>query len=330
MNIDGRDLASEVVDRLAEIRRRKRLEKWLEDVVRGDVEEQLREFPTGGTVDGGAKRIFALLSGHQIERACEAAMDCKDLRLATLLSQAGGDDSFRSDIKLQLAKWREYRVDPHISKEHRRIYELLSGNVGISAGNLEGDAIDQVQALYISEGLDWKRAFGLQLWYGKFHATVSESLARYEDSTVANLRTASSLPLYLEKPSTAAAVTPKWKPSLNSPSDPLFEFIKLYTDPSHSLESVLLPRNFTSSPLDYRLPWHLYIIFSRVLRKRDFGDRFETGEDAMSGLEGNSIRADTVTEGYASQLEGEGLWTWAIFVLLHLELPTKYVFLSFD
>ena len=323
MNVDGQDLASGVVHRLTEVRRRKRLEKWLEDVVRGDVEEQLREIAAGGVTDAGAKRIFALLSGHQIERACEAAMDSKDFRLATLLSQAGGDDSFRADIVLQLAKWKEYRVDSHISKGYRRIYEILSGNVGISAGNSEGDKIDQSPTIHMSEGLDWKRAFGLQLWYGKFQATVSTSLAKYEESTTADLKVASPLPLYLEKPSTASTVSPKWKAAPTPPSDPLFEMIKLYTDPSHSLESVLLPRNFTSSPLDYRLPWHLYIIFSRVLRKRDFGDRIELGDEAMGEPEGNSVRADMVTEGYASQLEGEGLWSWAIFILLHLEFPSK-------
>ena len=329
MHVEGRDLASGVLNRLTEIRRRKRLEKWLEDVVRGDVEEQLRDIAAGGAVDAGARRIFALLSGHQIERACEAAMDSRDFRLATLLSQAGGDDSFRADIILQLAKWREYRVDPHISKGYRRIYEILSGNVGISAGVSEGDAVDQVPAIYMSEGLDWKRAFGLQLWYGKFQATVSTSLAEYAESTTADLKIASPLPLYLEKPSTASAASPKWKPTPTPPSDPLFEMIKLYTNPSHSLESVLLPRNFTSSPLDYRLPWHLYILFSRVLRKRDFGDRIELGDEAMDGPEGNSVRADMMTEGYASQLEGLGMFTWAIFVLLHLELPSKCVVPSF-
>ena len=39
-------------------------------------------------------------------------------------------------------------------------------------------------------------------------------------------------------------------------------------------------------------------------------------------LEGNSVRADLMTESYANQLESIGLWQWSIFILLHLELPS--------
>lgn len=313
------DATRELVDRITEIRRRELLEKWLEDVVRGDVEEDLRDAAAAGS--DGAKRVFVLLSGHQVERACDAAVEGKDLRLATLVAQAGGDDDFREDVFLQLAKWREYRVDAHIGNEYRRVYELLCGNVGRSEGIAKGDKVDGADELHVAEGLDWKRAFGLHLWYGTFQASLASVVDRYEDATT-DQEVANPLPAYLEKPETAPAYSTTWSSSPDAPVDPLFQLIKIFTDPAHPLELALLPRNFGPSPIDYRLPWHLYILFSRVLRTRDFEDRVEVGE-VEEGVEGNSPRADMVTESYATQLELQGLWQWAVFVLLHLELPEK-------
>lgn len=311
------------MERVTEHRRKARLEKWLEDAVRGSVEEDLRTCAAKGGSGEGARRVFALLTGHQIERACEAAIEGKDLRLATLLAQAGGDDDFREDVYLQLAKWREYRVDAHIDVEYRRVYELLCGNVGLSEGVAYGDKVDGANDVHVAEGLDWKRAFGLHLWYGTFDSNLSTVVQRYEEASNDDEKVSPPLPQYLESP-VASTSALSWSPSTTErPSDPLFQLLKLYTSPTHPLEFVLLPRNFGSSPLDYRLPWHLYTLFSRVLRRRDFEDRVEVGEDAEQGIQGNSVRADAVTESYAAQLELAGMWQWSVFVLLHLELSEQ-------
>lgn len=327
------DAPADLVARLVEIRRRDRLESWLEDVVRDAVEEDLRDIESRPTGSGaGARRIFALLSGHEIERACTTAVENRDLRLATLLAQAGGDDEYREDLYLQLAKWREYRVDAHIDDAYRRVYEVLCGNVGLSEGlAAKGDRVDAAAAIFIADGLDWKRAFGLHLWYGTFQASLPTVVARYETAARdPTSHTAPPLPLYIESPSFADPATPTraWTPNTGDspPTDPLFSLIKIFTDPAYALEDALLPRNFGSSPLDYRLSWHLFMLFSRVLRRRDFEDREmvprdDDDDDEQREVEGYSIKADAVTEAYASQLELGGNWTWAIFVLLHLQLP---------
>ncbi|KAM0789748.1 hypothetical protein ACM66B_006603 [Microbotryomycetes sp. NB124-2] len=323
------------------IRRRDRLESWLADVVRTEVEDDLRSISGGGGTSSdrsaastGAKRIFALLTGHQIERACEAAVEAGDLRLATLVAQAGGDDDFREDVYLQLAKWREYRVDAHVDSDLRRVYEVLCGNVGLSEGRNKGDIVDDAAEFHVAEGLGWKRAFGLHLWYGTFQSSVATAVERYEaaSSKDAN-RVAQPKPDYLSRASPSMNdddTETRWRnlDKDSTPTDPLFQLIKLFTSTTHALEQVLMPRNFSSSPLDYRLPWHLYILFSRVLRKRDFEDRVivdgQDSDDGMQGdVEGNSVRADMVTEAYATQLELAGLWQWSVFVLLHLELPAR-------
>lgn len=327
------DAAADTRRHVLALRRKDRLEAWLADAVKADVEDDLRRAAAGegaaGTRQGaGARRVFAMLSGHQVERACEAAVEAGDLRLATLLAQAGGDDEFREDVFLQLAKWREYRVEAHVAVSYRKVYELLCGNVGLSEGVAQGDKVDGAPAVHVSEGLDWKRAFGLQLWYGTFQSSVATAVERYEAAAQADKHVAAPFPAYIEKPTSSASTstwTTVWAPSKGeAPTDPLFELLKVFTSPTHPLERALLPRNFGSSPTDYRMTWHLYTLLSRVLRRRDFEDRVEVGEDGAD-VEGNSVRADQVAESYAAQLEGEGLWTWAAFVLLHLELPERSV-----
>ncbi|SCZ98321.1 BZ3500_MvSof-1268-A1-R1_Chr3-2g06294 [Microbotryum saponariae] len=322
------------------LRRTDRFERWLREVVRGEVEDDLRN--VGGDGLGAsseeadeAKRIFALLSGHQVERACQAAVQAGDLRLATLLAQAGGDDEFRRDMFLQLVKWREYRVDSHILPEYRKIYELLCGNVGLSEGRTgkDGDSVvDGVEEVHVAQGLGWKRAFGLSLWYATFRSSIETAMESYESAFQEDPRVAKPEPEYIATPTRSPEKRPEWSNrSGETPSDPLYQLLKLYTLSTHPLEQVLLPINFGTCPLDYRLPWHLYILLSRVLRRRDFEDRVQVvdfedrgmddGDDGRGFLEGNSVRADLMTEAYANQLEMNGEWTWSAFVLLHLELP---------
>lgn len=309
------------------MRRRGKLEGWLEDVVRAEVEEELRNLGSSSSGGAAAKRVFTLLSGHQIERACEAALEAGDLRLATLVAQAGGDDEFREDLYLQLAKWREYKVDSHIEPAYRRVYELLCGNVGVSEGRGKGDKVDGCEEINVAEGLGWKRALGLHLWYGTFQAPVATAVERYDQAGTV----APPTPSYLLSSPTSSTDPTTWAPSAHDiPLDPLYHLLKLSVSPTHSLESALLPRNFGSSPLDARLPWHLYILLSRVLRRRDFEDRVEIDQEEMQeedeeGAEGNSVRADLLTTGYADQLESLGMWEWSAFVLLHLEMEDGYV-----
>jgi nuclear pore complex protein Nup98-Nup96 len=302
------------------LRRLRALSEWLADVVAGAVEDDCRSPHVSSS--RAASIVFALLSGHQIERACQAALSNSDLRLATLIAQAGGDDAFREDVYLQLVKWREQRVDAYIDKAYRRIYELLSGNVGKAEGTGLGDPIDASETIYIPEGLDWKRAFGLHLWYGTFEAPIAQVVRRYEDMTQADTRTAVPAPWYVESAEAdREADEMRWTIDGESVNDGLFELIKLFVDPTHDLASTLIPRSFTPSPFDVRLSWHIYMILARALTRRDFEDRVEmtvaTG-DVTSSI---SQTADALTVDYARQLESIGLWTWAALVLLHLPLP---------
>uniref|UniRef100_A0A8D1ARN6 Nuclear pore complex protein Nup98-Nup96 n=1 Tax=Sus scrofa TaxID=9823 RepID=A0A8D1ARN6_PIG len=70
----------------------------------------------------------------------------------------------------------------------------------------------------------------------------------------------------------------------------------------YDLSQLLEPRSVTADPLDYRLSWHLW----EVLRALNYTHLSEQCEGVLQAS-------------YAGQLESEGLWEWAVFVLLHID-----------
>ena len=332
---DGAPAAT--ADRIRHMRRKAALSDWLRHTVAGTVETEARSHIAASR---RAALLFSYLSGNQVERAVNAALDAGDLRLATLIAQAGGDEEVRADISEQLLTWRKEGVDAHITRDHRRVYELLSGNVLVSKGTdarTTKDPVDQVSDLPICEGLDWKRAFGLFLWYDSpYEAPLEHAFERYEAQVAPSASTgagiAPPLPWYRESASVGATrLRQLLQKAGGYDRDALFELLKLYVDPTYGLEPALNACSFGASNADARLPWHLYNLLSRVLQRRDFGDRIELGlgaddmhdDEAATDkpkTQGNSARADTLASAYATQLELLGRWRWAAFILLHLEL----------
>ncbi len=324
------DIPRELANTASNLRRKAALSRWLSFAVSANVDADARVQVAAGNT---AAQIFAYLTGHQVERASSAAIENKDFYLASLLAQLPGDDEMRASIALQLATWREEGADAFISTEHRKLYELMAGNVNFSAGSVPSSAAatDKVLDLPISEGLDWKRAFGLHLWYRNQHEVPLErAVATYEAAVGPEKKGASAPPLppYLEEASKRGKVNLQER-------DILFHLLKIYSDPVYDLETTLAPRGYSASRADYRLGWQLSLLLSQVLRIRDFADRTEPGVEpgtmeAEVDEEGNlvetevlgySATADTLTSHLAAQLEDQGFVEWSAFVLLHLQLP---------
>ena len=323
----------DIRNRVYALRRKAALSSWLKIAVTASVDADLRERP--GT--DWAATIFALLSGNQVEKACEIAMESGNVKLATLIAQYPGDDVYRDDLRTQLSEWRTSGVDAHIHEGTRRIYALLSGIVDTLAGS-GGAGLVQCPNISISRGLNWKRAFGLHLWFGEpLESTVADAFQAYEQHWKgAPGSVAPPLPWYIEDSEGNAAIGPWAKATSAEPPDALYSLIRLFADPTCSLSAVLAPMSFSASPADYRLAWHLYIILSRCLRVRDFADRgnagitlgedlSEAGEDGEPPVEGHSPSADLLANSYALQLEQQGLIQEAAFVLLHIEGSAGYV-----
>lgn len=324
----GDSVTPDIRARISVLRRKAALSAWLEDAVAPSVDADIRANPAAGPT----AVAFMHLTGNQVDRASEVAVDGGYLKLATLISQAGGDFEFREDLKDQLEIWREQRIDMHIDESVRKVYALLAGIVDSVVEGSKGGGQDKCPDVDITAGLDWKRVFGLHLWFsGLVDAPIShifEAYNRLVNESPPARKIAGPIPWYEE---TSTASKWRWKlPSPPSAPDALFSLIRLHAEPSCSLSHVLTPLSFGPSPLDSSLPWHLYIVLSRCMRVRDFADRGDPGtrrtssssqdDDAQeTAVEGHSPSADLLTSSYAFQLEEQGMLQEAVFVLLHLE-----------
>ncbi|KAI6168370.1 nuclear protein 96-domain-containing protein [Pisolithus thermaeus] len=312
------EITVDVRNRMHALRRKAALSAWLEEAVTSSVNADLNQV----TGDPGSL-IFTLLTGHQIEKACEIALDWGLVKLATLISQAPGDFEFREDLREQLQIWREQRTDVHINENTRKLYAILAGSTDILEGS-RASSFERCSDVDPLKGLDWKRTFGMYLWFAEpMDAPISQVYEAYHRASQELLsRVASPLPHYLECRQGASLPFHLPRPA---PSDALFSLIRLHAEPACSLSQILDPLSFSPSPCDYSLPWHLYIVLSRCMRVRDLSDR-GSGErrspdyDEETGrYEGHSPSADLLASCYAYQLEQLGMLQEAVFVLLHIE-----------
>jgi len=321
------NIEDEIRNRIYTLRRRDELSRWLQNVVSPIVEAELRE----GISSDPSTEVFTCLTGNKVDNAVEAAISAGNIKLATLVAQAGGDDDFRAAILSQLKLWKEQRIDAHITEPTRKVYALLAGVVDVLEGSGSGPGGARVEScsdVHILGDLDWKRAFGLHLWFGQpIDSSIADVFDSYEAAwTEGRYSVAPPLPWYSEN-TRPIELEKKWNlPStIEHHPDALYSMVHLFADPSSSLSTILTPLSFNASPVDYRLCWHLYVIMSRCLRVRDFSDRGDTGlqfdpqENEDHRVEGHSPSADLLTNSYALQLEQLGMIQEAVFVLLHIE-----------
>ena len=319
----GNSITIDIRTRIASFRRKAALSAWLQEAVLLAVEAELREQPAVGST----AVAFTLLTGNQVEKACETAMDGGNVKLATLISQGAGDSDFQEDLREQLEIWREQRIDAHIDESIRKIYALLGGVVDVVEGS-KGTGIERCSDIDILKGLDWKRTFGLHLWFSEpLNAPIAQVFQSYcRHWRESSRRATPPNPSYHEH-LPPAQMPSRWRPSSIPPLDGLFSLIKLHADPACSLSQILTPSSFGPSPVDYSLSWHLYILLSRCMRVRDFADRGDPGIDSVmeinrdeeTRVEGHSPSADLLASTYAFQLEQLGMIQEAVFVLLHIE-----------
>ncbi|KAI6148667.1 nuclear protein 96-domain-containing protein [Pisolithus tinctorius] len=312
------EITVDIRNRIRSLRRKAALSVWLEEAVTSSVNADLNQ--ASGDPES---LIFALLTGHQIEKACETAIDCGLVKLATLISQAPGDFEFREDLREQLQIWREQRVDVHVNENTRKLYATLAGSMDILEGS-KASSFERCSDVDPLKGLDWKRTFGMYLWFAEpMDVPISQVYeSYYRASQELPSRVAPPHPHYLESRQGSNLPFNLPRPL---PTDALFSLIRLHAEPACSLSQILNPLSFSPSPCDYSLPWHLYIVISRCMRVRDFSDR-GSGErrspdydDESGRYEGHSPSADLLASCYAHQLEQLGMLQEAVFVLLHLE-----------
>ena len=304
--------------RLTAIQQRTALSEWLASTVAPTVANTLR------TEASSVQKAFTRLTGYQIEEAVECATAEGNARLAILLSQAGGDAEFRADLEGQLTVWATEGSDKFVTEAYRKCMAILAGVTHVwhsPRKSPRGESGD----VNVVEGLDWKRTFGLALWYGEGSEGgegYEPALHQYEQS-MGRDGAALPLPWYKEGPQQGDTSSPI-NDALDE-ADALLELLRLAAA-KIPLEHAIYPRAFSPSRLDYRMPWHLYTLLSRAMRLKDFSDRQASFGNLELDTEGHSETANSVTCAYAAQLEALGQVQEAAFVLLHLEGSNGWVF----
>ena len=256
------------------------------------------------------ERAIAHLSGHNIVAACGALVEGKNFRLTTLVAQIGGDETMREDMGTQIEAWRELNVLSEMTEPIRTLYALLAGNVSVCEGK-KGALEDRAKTFLISDrfDLDWKRAFGLRLYYAILdEEPIEAAVVKFHNDLQCD-EPKKPIPWFIE----TGAETPWHDTKPKQREDILWGLLKLYAAsksalPTPSVAETFAPHNTTGNPLDARLSFQLYHALTL---------RFPTLPETTH------FQADALIWTFATQLDGVGEWLWALFALLHLHSPEQ-------
>ncbi|XP_016073611.1 PREDICTED: nuclear pore complex protein Nup98-Nup96 isoform X2 [Miniopterus natalensis] len=273
------------------LERRRAFSRWLSHTAAPQIEEEV----SLTRKDNPVEAVFSYLTGKRISEACSLAQQSGDHRLALLLSQLVGSQSVRELLTMQLVDWHQLQADCFIQDERLRIFALLAGKPVWQ--------LSEQKQINVCSQLDWKRSLAVHLWYLlPPTASISMALSMYEEAfqntSESDRYACSPLPSYLE----GSGYMEKEQDSRRPLQDVCFHLLKLYSDRHYDLNQLLEPQSITADPLDYCLSWHLW----EMLRALNYTHLSEQCEGVLQAS-------------YAGQLESEGLWEWAIFVLLHID-----------
>ena len=247
------------------------------------------------------ERALQHLSTNQVVEACEALVQGKDYHLATLVSQIGdGDQAVRDDMETQINSWRDLNSLSEMTEPIRALYALTAGRTCNVEGK-KGPAEDRAASFAISTrfSLDWKRAFGLRLYY---------ALLATEPIEVAIKSFAEDLQSKAEpaKP-IRTTVNPDGTTQEVEGEDLLWGLLQLYAAskdwlPFPSLGN-MLARQSTSSHDSFNTLLSFQLYHALALRFSNTADAFA---------------ADSLAIDFAQQLECAGEWQWSLFATLHI------------
>ncbi|KAF2866983.1 nuclear protein 96-domain-containing protein [Massariosphaeria phaeospora] len=267
------------------------------------------------------EKAIAYLSRNDVVEACYALTKGLDFKLATLVAQIGGDDTMRDDMANQIDEWR--------SKD------MLS--------EIE-DSIPTTFNISRRFGLDWRRAFGLRLWYGTMtEEPIEMAVAQFADALRDGKEDVKPIPWFNEQD-----VDMGWKdPEPEQREDLLWGILKLYASSKleipANVEEVLAPENVSGHPLNARLSFQLFQIFRsrhedpREREARQVGlptvrysddlhssflstTETSTEKDDQSESPLDEL-GDRITLTYGASLHTPDYWKTAIWVYAHLSSP---------
>ncbi|XP_068638324.1 nuclear pore complex protein NUP96-like isoform X2 [Aristolochia californica] len=290
---DGEDMIDDVKDGPRDLDpeayplvRRAEFSYWLQESVCHRVQEEVSSL--GDLND--LEHIFFLLTGRQLDSAVELAASRGDVRMACLLSEAGGSMVNRSDMARQLEIWRTNGLDfRFIEKERLKLYELL-------AGNIHGALSDSK--------IDWKRYLGLLMWYQLPPDTPLPVIITTYQQLLIERRAPYPIPVYIDEGPVRGA--PKWSPG--DRFDLTYYLMLLHADEEKAygvVKTMFSAFASTHDPFDYHMIWH-----QRALL------------EAVGAFTSNDLHVLDMS--FISQLLYLGLCHWAIYVVLHMPIRDDF------
>lgn len=286
---DLKDGPPEVDPEALPLIRRAEFSYWLQESVCHRVQEEVSSLSESSYLE----HIFFLLTGRKLDAAVELAASRGDVRLACLLSQAGGSKLNRSDIAWQIDLWRKNGLDfKFIEKERLHLYELLAGNIG--------------GALYNSK-IDWKRFLGLLMWYQMPPDTSLPIVFQTYQHLLDEGRAPSPVPIYVDEGPIDEDVN--W--STGGRFDLSYYLMLLHGNEKNEalLKTMFSAFSSTPDPLDHHMIWHQHAVLK-----------------AIGAIQSDDLQA--LDMGLVSQLLCHGLCHWAIYVVLHIPYCEDYPYLQ--
>ncbi|EOD51579.1 putative nucleoporin sonb protein [Neofusicoccum parvum UCRNP2] len=306
-----------------QIRTTKLSEFW-KSIVQADADRQSR------LAKSAEEKALARLSSHNITEACDALIEGKDFRLATLVAQIGGPQSSRDAIAAQIEDWRAQNVLSEMSDSVRALYTIIAGEFTVSDGAPGPAAENRADDVRISShcGWDWRQAFGMRLWYGRQTDSADDGLIeyavqRFEDELHEGDESVKPVPWFVR-----AGVQMGWDdPTPQERQDVLWGLLKLYkayrqNDMTFHVADILAPENTTGNPLNARLSWQLLTllrainILPREIVTSDMDYDGPRPGEYFNAREITEI-SDALTQTFSLPLLNPTHWTHATWVLIH-------------
>lgn len=319
--------------------RKERLSEFWRNLVYHDAQKHAQDAATF------EERAIAQLSCNNVAEACHALVEGLDLRLATMVAQIGGDSNMRQTMSTQIGEWRRLDMLAEMEDAHRALYELVAGNCAQANGKLGNGRENKATTFNISSrfALDWRRAFGLRLWYGTLvDEPIEMAVAQFADAVRDGLEDVKPVPWFIRDNADMG-----WTdPDAANREDLLWGILKLYAatklDIPANVEDVLAPENVSGHPLNARLSFQLFQLFySRhrdeveeperkvgmpTVRGDSEGDFRRSFMSSTATVTNNDTQGadplvelgDKITLSYAASLHTQAHWTTAIWVYTHL------------
>lgn len=270
--------------------RRAEFSSWLQESVCHRVQDEISSLNDSNDL----QQLFLLLTGRQLDAAVELSVSKGDVRLACLLSQAGGSTVNRTDIDRQLDLWKTNGLDfSFIEKDRIRLFELLAGNIHGALGDMN---------------IDWKRFLGLLMWYQLPPASDLTYVFQTYQHLLEGGRAPYPVPVYIDEGLVEDGAS--WSPG--NRFDLAYYLMLLHG--SEEREFSILKTMFsafasTHDPLDHHMIWHQRAVLEAV------------GTFTCDDLH-------VLDMGLVSQLLSLGHCHWAIYVVLHMSHRDDYPYLQ--